>query len=57
MTKRLVLVNALPWGAAILAASLMHAPSRLWLLVLPCLAVAASLANGRASAGEQVRAC
>ena len=55
MNKYLVLIHAVLWAAAILAASLMHAPTGLWVQVLPCLATMAWLANRLAR--TRVRAC
>lgn len=59
MTRSLMLTHALLWAAAILAASLLHAPTFLWLLVLPCLATMALLADHAAvvSTAKRSRAC
>ena len=55
MTTRLSLTHALLWAAAIVAASLLHAATLLWMLVLPGLATMALLTSHMHAAPIQAR--
>jgi hypothetical protein len=59
MTRRLVLAHSMLWAAAVVAAAALHAPTFLWLVLLPCLAPTALLIThpSAAATAERSRAC